>query len=96
MRISRGGNSSVAKNKNTMKKDRPAPPLPSEPLTPQGQLLVGAGGVLVVAGFILLSFADAQGRNLPALVSPFLLIGGYAAIGVGLFLPPAPPLPPSA
>ncbi|MBI2387756.1 MAG: hypothetical protein HYV14_17350 [Elusimicrobia bacterium] len=86
----------MAKNKNTMKKDRPAPPLPSEPLSPHGKLLAGAGGVLVIAGFVLLSFADAQGRNLPAMASPFLLIGGYAAIGVGLFLPPVPPLPPSA
>ena len=61
-----------------------------------GKLLAGVGGALVIAGFVLLSFADAQGRNLAAMVSPFLLIGGYAAIGVGLFLPPAPPLPPSA
>ncbi len=45
----------------------------------------------MVAGFVLLSFADPLGRNLPALVSPFLLIGGYGAIGLGLFLPPPPP-----
>ena len=83
----------MAKNKNTAKKDRPAPPLPTEALSSRGKLLAGAGGALVVAGFVLLSFADAPGRNLPALVSPFLLIGGYAAIGVGLFLPPAPPQP---
>jgi hypothetical protein len=81
----------VAKNKNTVKKAHPAPPLPSERLSPQGKLLAGVGGALVVVGFILLSFADAQGRNLYAMVSPFFLIGGYAAIGVGLFLPPAPP-----
>ncbi len=85
----------MAKNKNTIKKDRPAPPLPTEALSPRGTLIAGAGGALVVAGFVLLSFADALGRNLPALVSPFLLIGGYAAIGVGLFLPPAPPPPPA-
>ena len=81
----------MAKNKNTTKKDVPAAPLPTQPLSPQGKLIVGAGGALVVAGFVLLSFADSLGRNLPALVSPFLLIGGYAAIGAGLFLPPAPP-----
>lgn len=86
----------MARNKNTMKKDLPAPPLPTEALSPRGKLLAGAGGALVVAGFVLLAFADAQGRNLPALVSPFLLIGGYAAIGVGLFLPPVPPAPPAA
>ena len=81
----------MAKNKNTMKKDHFAPPLPMEGLSPLGKRLIGAGGALVVAGFVLLSFADAAARNLPSLVSPFLLIGGYAAIGVGLFLPPLPP-----
>ena len=85
----------MAKNKNTTKKDHPAPPLPTEALSPRGKQLAWVGGALVVAGFVLLSFADALGRNLPALVSPFLLIGGYAAIGVGLFLPPAPPAPPA-
>lgn len=78
----------MAKNKNTVKKDAPAPSLPSEALSSRGKVLVGAGGALVIAGFVVLSFADAMGRNLPALVSPFLLIGGYAAIGLGLFLPP--------
>ena len=78
----------MAKNKNTVKKDLHAPPLPTEALSSQGKVLAGAGGALVIAGFVLLSFADAMGRNLPALISPFLLIGGYAAIGVGLFLPP--------
>ena len=86
----------MAKNKNTVKKDRPAPPLPSEPLSPLGKKLAWAGGALVLIGFALLAFADAMGRNLPALLSPFFLIGGYAAIGAGLFLPPAAPVPPSA
>jgi hypothetical protein len=81
----------VAKNKNTGKKDVPAQAVPYEPLSSRGKRLVGAGGALVVAGFALLSYADAMGRNLPALISPFLLLGGYAVIGVGLFLPPAPP-----
>ena len=80
----------MAKNKNTIKKDRPVPP-PYEPLSSRGKRLAGAGGVLVIAGFVLLSFADALGRNPPALVSPFLLIGGYVVIGVGLFLPSVPP-----
>ncbi|MDP3541498.1 MAG: hypothetical protein Q8T11_03410 [Elusimicrobiota bacterium] len=86
----------MARNKNTAKKDRPAPPLSYEPLSAVGKRLIGMGGALVIAGFVILSFADPLGRNLPALVSPFLLIGGYAAIGVGLFLPSLPPAPPSA
>lgn len=83
------------KKKNTVKKDLSAPPPPTEALSPLGRRLAWAGGALVISGFILLSFADAMGRNLPAMVSPFLLIGGYAAIGAGLFLPSAPPVPPS-
>jgi len=81
----------VARNKNTIRKDAPVSPLPTEALSPRGKRIVWAGGALVVAGFVLLSFADPLGRNLPALVSPFLLIGGYGAIGLGLFLPPPPP-----
>lgn len=86
----------MAKNKNTLKKDRPAPTLPYEPLSSRGKKIAAAGGALVIAGFVLLSFADSKARNLPGLISPFLLIGGYAAIGAGLFLPPVPPPPPSA
>jgi len=85
----------MAKNKNTMKKDRPAAPLPTEALSPRGKLIAGAGGALVVSGFVLLSFADPLGRNLPASISPFLLIGGYALIGAGLFLPSADTSSPS-
>ena len=80
----------MARNKNTAKKDHFPPPPSSEPVSSAGIKLAGAGGALVVAGFVLLSFADSMGRNLPATVSPFLLIAGYAAIGVGLFLPSAP------
>jgi hypothetical protein len=80
----------VAKNKNTMKKE-PTPPVAYEPVSARGKRLIGAGGALVVAGFALLAFADPMGRNVPALVSPFLLIGGYAAIGFGLFIPSVSP-----
>ncbi len=85
----------MAKNKNTMKGKVQEQTPPSSPLDSRGKAFVGAGGALVVAGFVLLSFADATGKNLPSLVSPFLLLGGYAAIGVGLFLPPVPPTPPA-
>jgi hypothetical protein len=83
----------MAKNKNTMKKDAPAPPPPSAAIPPRGKLAIGAGGASVVLGFVVLSFADPLGRNLASKVSPFLLLAGYAAIALGLFLPPA--LPPA-
>ena len=85
----------MAKNKKTFKEKVPAPPPPSAALNPFGKKLAWAGGILVVLGFAVLSRADALGRNWAATLSPFLILGGYAAIGIGLFLPPAPP-PPSA
>ena len=81
----------MAKNKKTFKEKVPAPPPPSAALSPVGKRLVLAGGALVALGFAVLSRADALGRNWAASLSPFLILGGYAAIGVGLFLPPAPP-----
>lgn len=85
----------MAKPKKTFKAKVPALPPPSAALNPLGKKLVWAGGILVVLGFSVLSRADAYGRNWAASLSPFLILGGYAAVGVGLFLPPAPP-PPAA
>ena len=85
----------MAKNKNAAKKEGLRASPPEHGLSPLGKRLAAAGGVLVIAGFVLLRFADAMGRNLPALISPFLLVAGYAAIGAGLFLPPTPPPPPA-
>jgi hypothetical protein len=85
----------MAKNKKTVKEKVPALPPPSEALNPRGKTLAAAGGIAVVLGFAVLSRADSMGRNWAASLSPFLILGGYAAIGVGLFLPPAPP-PPAA
>lgn len=48
--------------------------------------MIAMGAIAVVAGFITLSFTDPWGRNLPSRVSPFLLLGGYALIGVGIMV----------
>ena len=79
----------MARNKKTMKTLAPASPPPSQTLSARGKLLLTAGGISVLLGFLVLSRADPMGRNLAASVSPFLILGGYAAIGVGLFLPPS-------
>lgn len=85
----------MAKSKKTVKEKVPAPPPPSAALSPLGKKLIAAGGGLVLAGFAVLSRADSMGSNWAASLAPFLILGGYAAIGAGLFLPPAPP-PPAA
>ncbi len=55
-------------------------------LTKKSLQWIGGGIGLLVIGYSVLSFADAKAQNLPGLLSPFLILGGYAAIGVGLFL----------
>lgn len=83
----------MAKPKKTPKEKVQTPPPPSELLSPRGKVLIAAGGSSVLLGFLVLTRADALGRNWAASLAPFLILGGYAAIGIGLFLPPAPPPP---
>lgn len=79
--------------KKTKKAPVPAAPAPSAPMTPEGRALSVAGGVLVLFGFLALSRADALGRGLVAQVCPFLILGGYVLIGLGLWRrPPSPPV----
>lgn len=74
--------------KKTHKEKVPAPPPPSENLSSRGKLLIKAGGASVLLGFVVLSRADSMGRNWASSLAPFLILGGYAAVGVGLYLPP--------
>lgn len=84
------------KDKRTQKASPPAPAAPAPGLSPRGKQLSGAGIALVVIGFVVLSRADALARNWAGVLAPFLILGGYACLGVGLFLPPAePPAPPA-
>ncbi len=57
------------------------------PLFSKRGLRVILGGLsVVVIGFIVLSFTDPAGQNWASIASPFLLVGGYAMIGVGITL----------
>lgn len=85
------------KEKKTAKASLPAPAAPDPGLSPAGKKLSVAGIALVVIGFVVLSRADALARNWAGQLAPFLILGGYAALGLGLFLPaPEPPVPPAA
>ena len=60
-----------------------------------GKKVMAAGVGTLVLGFILISFTDPMGRNWASFWAPFLIVGGYALVGVGIFLPetPAPDAP---
>lgn len=64
-----------------------------ESLSSTGLKTMAAGIILAAAGFLVLTRADSMGRNWAATLSPFLILGGYAVVGWGIFRddPPAPP-----
>lgn len=62
-----------------------------EDISALGWKVIAAGVVLILLGFFVLSRADPMGRNWAAHLSPFLLLGGYAVVALGIFLPETPP-----
>lgn len=71
-------------------------PVEADPISSTGKKTIAAGVVLCAAGFAVLTKADAMGRNWAASLSPFLILGGYAVMGWGIFRddpPPPSPMP---
>jgi hypothetical protein len=56
-------------------------------ITALGLKIIGVGVAVIVLGFIVLSRADAMGSNWAANLSPFLILGGYVIVGLGIFAP---------
>lgn len=66
-----------------------------ESLSSTGLKTMAAGVVVAALGFLVLSRADSMGRNWAASLSPFLILGGYAVVGWGIFRDDSPAPPPS-
>jgi hypothetical protein len=64
----------------------PMAPAPAQVaiISRRGWKIIGVGAGIAVLGYIVLSFTDPRGQNLASVVSPFLILGGYATIGVGI------------
>ena len=60
---------------------------PVEEITSLGKKVIGVGVAILVLGFIVLSRTDSLGRNWASTLSPFLILGGYLVIAIGIFLP---------
>lgn len=60
-------------------------------ISPQGKKVIGAGVALIALGFVVLSYADPLGRNWASSTTPFLILGGYALVAMGIFWPVAAP-----
>ena len=57
----------------------------SDPLSATGKKTIAAGVALAAAGFLVLTKADAMGRNWAGTLAPFLILGGYGVMGWGIF-----------
>ena len=63
-------------------------------ISKNGYKVILAGIFVVIVGFLVLTKTDPFGQNLASKVSPFLILGGYAIIGLGLIWPD-PVVPPA-
>lgn len=54
---------------------------------PWSRRLIGGGGALLALGFVILTWTDPYGRNWASVLSPALILGGYAVIFAGLAFP---------
>ena len=53
----------------------------------RGWKVIGLGIGIAAIGYVVLSFTDPAGQNWASNLCPFLILGGYATIGVGIVLP---------
>lgn len=57
----------------------------ADPISDTGKKTIAGGVLLAAVGFVVLTKADPMGRNWAASLSPFLILGGYALMGWGIF-----------
>lgn len=86
----------MAKNKHKFDKSslgKKEPLSPSVPkvklggISKRGWKTIGCGIGTAALGFYILTFTDPAGQNWASNLSPFVILGGYAAIAVGIILP---------
>lgn len=53
----------------------------------RGWKVIGGGAGLLAAGYSVLCFTDPRGQNWASVLAPFLILGGYAVIGIGILTP---------
>jgi hypothetical protein len=62
------------------------PAIRSRIISRRGWKVIGSGVGAAALGYIVLAFTDPRGQNMASVISPFLILGGYATIGAGILL----------
>ncbi|MBI4054830.1 MAG: hypothetical protein HY402_01705 [Elusimicrobia bacterium] len=77
----------MAKKDRKRQPEERAPGKSASEVSKRGWRVIGLGIGLLVVGFYLLTFTDPMGQNWASHLSPFVILGGYAAIAIGILLP---------
>lgn len=56
-------------------------------ISKMGKKVIFSGILLLIAGFFILTKTDPQGQNWASILSPFLIVGAYITIAIGIILP---------
>jgi hypothetical protein len=75
--------------KNVKKSKQVAPPQPLKVvgISRRGKKVLLAGILVLIIGYLVLTKTDPAGQNLASKLSPFLILGGYALVGIGIVFP---------
>jgi hypothetical protein len=60
-------------------------------ISSRGKKVIALGIGILILGFYILTFTDSHGRNWASHLAPFLILGAYGIIALGIFLPDARP-----
>jgi len=56
-------------------------------ISAMGKKMIVAGIAVLAIGYFVLTKTDPSGQNLASKISPFLILGGYVIIGIGIAFP---------
>ena len=56
-------------------------------ISKRGKKVILCGIATIALGFIVLTQTDSRGQNLASKLSPLLILGGYATVAFGIFVP---------
>lgn len=73
------------KKKNNLKTQSDMPEVKG--ITAAGKKVILAGILILITGFFILTKTDPEGQNWASVLSPFLIVGAYIIIAIGIILP---------
>ncbi|OGS44509.1 MAG: hypothetical protein A2539_01250 [Elusimicrobia bacterium RIFOXYD2_FULL_34_15] len=72
------------KNKHNQSKAIQLPQIQEKMISKRGKTVISIGIGLLIIGYLILTKTNPQGDNWASIISPFLLIGGYITIAIGI------------